>query len=224
MLRIKFFFRDKIKNVIFKEILEECKQKWGDEESFLNKLFQKSEILVVVKNIKNSTIGFSLVGRIELDNVFTVVFFATRVLLEHRNQGLGKLLVGKILRYYLLRYKVMNFLNWFKPVYFVSIIANPIVYNSFRKSFNVFPSPNKADFDLLIFKIAEKFVNSLDVKNNFDIKSFVVSEFFKNSAEYYFNESDIPWSGNKMNDSFLKNLLDYQSQNGNGLLILGRIL
>lgn len=197
--------------------------RWGDSADFLKTLVSKAEIVTTAREA-HSLIGFSLAKRMSANEGLAIAFLATRVLSPFRNQGIAKTLLKKITQYFILSNKIFKPLNWFKPVYFVTATANPIVFENLKKYRRVFPSLKSKQPDNIQLALAERFAELFLTKERFNKESFVLRCAFLNSAEFYKEEQDIPWSDNADTNAFLEDRLNLKERAGNGLIVVGRIL
>jgi len=203
MIKVKIipdFAKD---TVIAGQIIKESKEKWQDQASFLIPLLLKAEIAAIALK-DSSIIAFSLARKIIGGKSIAVAFLATRVLAEYRNKGIAKTLVKRVTRNFIFRNKFLDISNWFKPVYFVTATANPIVFESSRKYFKIYPFKGPRQPSEIELSIAESFAEAFLAKEKFNKESFVLGEAFLNSAEFYAREEDIPWSDNQTTNAFLE--------------------
>jgi len=208
---------------IVEEIIKDCQLKWGDEAVFLRPLLLKGEAIGIATK-ENSIVAFSVATKIIFPKYLSIAFFATRVLSEFRNQGLATNLIKKITRSFILRYKFCNFSHWFKPVYFVTATANPIVFENFRKYLKTSTCMGNRQPREVELKIAQEFAALFSAKEKFNAEKFILKGAFLNSAEFYRREEDIPWSNNEKTNAFLEERISLKEKTGDGIVVIGKIL
>lgn len=213
----------KVSSSLTEEILSNCSEKWKDTEIFLRQLCSHSEIAAIARQDNGALIGFSLARKITINNCIAIAFLATRVVKHWRNKGIAKGLVKKIITSFIYKEKIINFLYWLKPLYFISIVANPVVFELLYKNLKIIPgldskNPNHSEINL-----AREFTKYFFPKNKFDPVTFVLAGVFYGSAEYYEKEEDIPWSNNEESNSFLENRINLRGKTGNGLVVVAKL-
>jgi len=209
-------------NLVESEIISNSREKWGDSDIFLRKFLPQLDLAAIAKD-GTYLIGFSLAKTIITADYIAVAFFATRILAGYRNKGVAKSLIKNICSRLILREKFLKISNIFKPVYFVSITANPIVFEVMSKSLKAAPSLTRPNPEQIEMEIAEKFAGIFAPDNKFNRDTFVLEQAFLNSVEYYGNIDAIPWSRNQATNEFLEERIKLKNKSGNGLVFVGRI-
>lgn len=199
-------------NLIESGIISASPQKWGDQEEFLRKFIPQLDLVAIAEE-NNSIVAFSLAKTIIAKNYIAIAFFATRVLADYRNKGIAKKLLEKLSSRLIIKEKFLKLWNIFKPVYFVSITANPIVFAVMSKTLQITTE----------VEIAEKFAQIFSPQNKFNRETFVLERAFLGSAEYYSDTQKIPWSNDESSNLFLEERLNLKNKTGNGLVFTGRI-
>jgi len=197
-------------------ILRQC-DKWGDSREFIKDKADKADIICVA--VRNDKIpGFCLAKNISTGSELIIAFFATRVLPDYRMMGISKKLIGRAMREFIVRNKVLKIANWFKPVYFVTATASPLVYEQITKYKK--KEVVKADET----RIAEMFVKAFSEGASFDKDTNIIKGGFSGSTECYYSEKDVPLAGDENINSMFKNVLQVATGNGNGLVVVSRIM
>ncbi len=209
-------------DLIESEIIKNSPAKWGDSEGFLRKFIPQLDLIAVAQE-NNVIAGFSCAKIISAANYTAIAFFATRVLESHRNKGTAKGLIKKICSRLIFKEKFLKIRNFSKPIYFVSITANPIVFEVMSRNLKAAPSPAYPDPGQTDLEIAKNFAGIFSPGNKFDRNTFVLEQAFMDSAEYYGDAQKIPWSHNQTANEFLEERLKLKDKTGNGLIFVGRI-
>ena len=202
-------------------ITASCQSRWGDSEQFISDLISKSDFIVTAYD-DSALVGFAIAKSIFLSNSIAIAVFATRVLCEFRKQGIAQKMFRKLINHFILNEKLLKPLNWFKPSYFVSATANPIVYETLCGHLKLIPSPDSGKPSKNEIELAQAYADVFSSKNKFNERTFVLSGAFLNSAEFY--PKDIPWSKSEKSNKYLEERLNLKERTGNGLIILSRLL
>lgn len=221
MIRIKVITNPD--SEILKEITQDSPVKWGDSENFLSKLTPHVELMAEARDESGKLVGFSVAKRIINKNAIGIAFLATRVKEEFRNQGIAKKLIRKIAKKVIIENKFLSFWNLLKPAYFISATANPMVFESLRKTLNLIPSFSSRKPDKCELELAQIFADILSPKGKFDAENFVLEGAFVGSAEHYMKENEIPWSNNEETNKFLDSRIKLKEKTGDGIVMIGKI-
>ena len=215
---------EKNKKIIVEEILKDSRQKWGDMEAFLQRILLDVELLAIARKDNGSLIAFSAAKRIIGKKFIAVAFLATRVEQEFRKRNIAKILVGKIIKSFVLNNKLINFKSWFKPAYFITATANPIVFETLRKRMNIVPSFRSRKPNAIEINIARNFSKIMISEDKFNEEDFTIPNIFQDSSEIYNSQADIPWSNNEETNVFLEGRIKLKEKNGDGIVVIGKIL
>ena len=207
------------RKILEEKILKNCEEKWGDKSDFLKHCISRTEIMTIAKNNQDLILGFSLARTFSIPNSLAIGFLATRVLQKYRKHGIAKAMIKKMINYFMLTKVLLNFKGWFNSRYFVSVTANPVVFEILRKSLKILPSydsrcPTKNETN-----IAQRFSDIFLSRDKFREEEFVLHNAFLNSAEFYIDT--IPWSNNARTNSYLKNKINFKR--GDGAVIIAKL-
>lgn len=193
---------------------------WGDSKEFIKDKIDKSDMICIAE-YDNNIIGFSLAKNISNGEDLVVAFFATRVSTDFRRHGFAKSLISKVIANFIVKNKILNPLNWLKPVYIVTATASPLVYEQLIKRMN----NKKVSHNDNEVKIACAFAKEFSDNNSFfDAQKFIIKGGFLKSTECYQSEKEVPWVNDEVINSLFKNELQVATGNGAGKVIVSRIL
>jgi hypothetical protein len=201
-------------------ILKNCEEKWGDEKEYLEYLLQRVSVISIFLS-GEQVIAFCLSKLVVLQDKILVAFLATRVMSKFQSQGLAKRMIRSIAMRSVVSKKIFSIKNLFKPVYFVTATANPIVVESIIKNLpsaicvdNHIPAKDELD-------VAHEFAILLDKEIEYD-KCIIIKNLFLHSAEDY-SKKLMPQCKIERINSFLNRQLKFSEGTGDGIVIVGKI-
>lgn len=218
-MKLRIF--DKQLGTVSQLILKQCEGKWGDEREYLEDLLQRANLISAFVS-SEQVIAFCLSKLIILHDKILVAFLATRVMSKFQSQGLAKRMIRSVTMRSIVAKKIYSIQNLFKPVYYVTATANPIVVESIIKNL---PSafcldnriPTKDELG-----VAHEFAILLDKKIEYD-KCIIIKNLFLHSAENYSKKLVPPSCKTERINSFLNHQLKFSQGAGDGIVIVGKI-
>ncbi len=186
------------------------------------KWFENAEALLVVRD-EGKNVAFAITNHFHVNIVY---FKVTMVIKPYQTRKLGKFIGYYLLRqFYLWRLRKLIFFpeKLFKPFYFIFRTQNPILYYTWSKHLEIYPSFSTDEIPDGIKRVAEHFVKFIWPHSNFDSATFIIKDAYAENPGLRYTPENVPWSKHKDIDSLFERKLELSKDSKDALLLIGKI-
>lgn len=207
-----------LREKIIEDIRKITISSWADFGQVVSQWFDWASILLIVRDGEN-VVAFSVS---EFVNNNLVIFLSTMVLPNYQSIGISKKLQRLTVKEFLLKKFNINFLKYFKKLYFSFRTPNPRLIKAVLQ-YNIVPSIYGRKPTLEEIEIAKRIVNKFSPNCFFDEENLVIKGALKNNPSLILNQDEIQYSNNRKIDELCKKHLMYEKREGNLFVVVGSL-